>query len=98
MVICGAISQYNNEDEPPKGPSNYLSLLVNRARMEGFIILDYHQRYGEGVAELGRWLQQGKLKYREHIVDGLENAPEAMLMLFDGSNRGKLMVRVDPDA
>jgi NADPH-dependent curcumin reductase CurA len=93
VVLCGAISQYNSTD-PVVGPSNYLALLVQRARMEGFIIFDYRRRYGEGVKALGRWLEEGKLHYREDIVDGLENAPIALLRLFDGSNRGKLLIRI----
>jgi hypothetical protein len=93
VVICGAISQYNATEEVP-GPSNYLSLLVNRARMEGFIIFDYKKRYGEAQAELGKWLAEGKLQYRTDIVDGLKNAPKALLRLFDGNKTGKLMVRV----
>lgn len=93
VVICGAISQYN-ATEPPKGPANYLSLLVQRARMEGFVILDFQARFAEAQAELGRWLAEGKLHYREDVVEGLENAPKALLRLFDGSNTGKLMVKI----
>jgi len=92
VVICGAISQYNSAQ--PKGPSNYLSLLSNRARMEGFIIFDYQQRYGEGMKELGQWVAEKKIKYSEHIVDGLENAPETLQLLFKGENTGKLMIRI----
>ena len=93
IVICGAISQYNATEEVP-GPSNYLSLLVNRARMEGFIILDFEDRFLEAWRALGGWISEGKIKSREHIVDGLENAPAALLKLFDGSNTGKLLVRI----
>jgi len=93
VVICGAISTYN-ATEPPKGPANYLALLVQRARMEGFLVMDYHARYPEAQAELGRWLGEGKLRYREEVIEGLENAPKALLRLFDGSNTGKLMVKV----
>ena len=97
IVICGAISQYN-ATEPVPGPSNYLSLLVNRARMEGFIIFDYQDRYGEAHAELGRWVQEGKIRARSDVVEGLENAPTALLRLFDGSNTGKLLVQVSPES
>jgi len=93
VVICGAISQYN-ATEPPKGPANYLALLVQRARMEGFIVMDYTARYPEAQGQLARWLAEGKLHYREDVVEGLENAPKALLRLFDGSNTGKLMVKV----
>ncbi len=93
VVICGAISQYN-ATEPPKGPANYLALLVQRARMEGFLVMDFQARYSEAQTELGGWLAEGKLHYREDVVEGLENAPRALLRLFDGSNTGKLMVRI----
>lgn len=93
VVICGAISQYNNT-EPVKGPANYLSLLVNRARMEGFIIFDYVSRFPEAQAEMARWLAEGRIKHREDIVQGLENAPTALLRLFTGANTGKLLIQI----
>ena len=96
IAICGAISIYNTT-EPPPGPANYLSLLVNRGRMQGFIVFDYAERYGEAVADISRWLAEGRIQARHEIIDGLTNAPRALLRLFDGSNEGKLMVRVGPD-
>lgn len=96
VVICGAISQYN-ATEPVPGPSNYLSLLVNRARMEGFVIFDYRKRYPEALERLGQWIAEGRIQWREEIVEGLENAPAALQRLFDGSKRGKLIVRVGPE-
>ena len=93
IVICGAISQYNNTT-PVKGPSNYLSLLVNRARMEGFICFDYAARYGQAAQEMAGWMAVGKLKSREDIVEGFENLPEVLLKLFKGENIGKLMLKV----
>ena len=93
IVICGAISQYNNT-EPVKGPSNYLSLLVNRARMEGIVVFDYAPRYKEGAAQMGQWMAEGKLKSREHIVDGLETFPDTLMKLFKGENFGKLVLKV----
>jgi NADPH-dependent curcumin reductase CurA len=93
IVICGAISQYNNT-APVKGPSNYLSLLVNRARMEGIVVFDYAPRYPEGVAAIAKWLKEGTFKSREDVVDGLEKFPEALLMLFEGKNFGKLVLKV----
>jgi NADPH-dependent curcumin reductase CurA len=95
IVICGAISQYNNTT-PVKGPSNYLSLLVYRARMQGMVVFDYAARYGEAARELGQWYAQGKLKSREDIVTGLEKFPETLLMLFRGENHGKLILKVAP--
>ena len=93
IVICGAISQYNNT-EPVKGPSNYLSLLVNRARMEGIVVFDYAPRYKEGAVQLGQWMAEGKLKSREHIVEGLETFPDTLMKLFKGENFGKLVLKV----
>ncbi|MEL7060012.1 MAG: NADP-dependent oxidoreductase [Acidobacteriota bacterium] len=93
IALCGAISQYNAMDDV-RGPSNYLSLLVNRARIEGFIVFDFAPRYGEALAELGQWVQDGKIQARFEIVEGLENAPQALGRLFDGSKSGKLVVRI----
>jgi len=93
IVICGAISQYNNTT-PVKGPANYLSLLVNRARMEGIVVFDYADRYHLGVAALGKWLKEGKISSKEDIVQGLENFPQALNMLFEGKNFGKLVLQV----
>lgn len=94
IVICGAISQYNNTT-PVKGPSNYLSLLVNRARMEGIVVFDNVANYGKAAAEMAGWIAQGKLKAKEHVVTGIEHFPETLLMLFNGENMGKLVLKVD---
>jgi NADPH-dependent curcumin reductase CurA len=96
IIICGAISQYNNTT-PVKGPANYLSLLVNRARMEGIVVFDYADRYHVGIAEMAKWMQEGTFKTREDIVEGLEKFPDALLMLFDGKNFGKLVLQVAKD-
>jgi len=93
IVICGAISQYNATGAV-KGPANYLALLVNRARMEGMVVFDYAARYPQAVAQLAEWLQQGALQSHEHVVDGFEGFPEALLMLFEGRNLGKLVLKV----
>ncbi|HMM67604.1 MAG TPA: NADP-dependent oxidoreductase [Dokdonella sp.] len=93
IVICGAISQYNNT-EPVKGPSNYLSLLVNRASMKGMVVFDFASRYGEAVKAMAGWMKQGKLKSREDIAEGFENFPETLLKLFKGENTGKLVLKV----
>lgn len=93
VVICGAISQYNNK-EAVKGPSNYLSLLVNRARMEGFVVMDYADRYGAAGQEMAGWLAKGQLKSREDIVEGLQTFPEMLMKLFNGENFGKLILKV----
>jgi NADPH-dependent curcumin reductase CurA len=93
IPICGAISQYNATDAVP-GPANYLALLVQRARMEGFIVFDFHKRYHEALAELGAWVAAGRIQARFDMVDGLDNAPAALNRLFEGLNTGKLLVRV----
>lgn len=91
VVLCGAISTYNS-DGPPPGPSNYLTLLVNRGRMEGFIILDYLDRFPAAQIEVAGWMAEGKIKSSEHIVEGLERAPDALNLLFSGGNTGKVIV------
>jgi NADPH-dependent curcumin reductase CurA len=93
IVICGAISQYNATGAV-KGPANYMSLLVNRARMEGMVVFDYAARYPKGVAALAAWMKEGSIKSREDVVDGLEQFPQALLMLFEGKNFGKLVLKV----
>jgi NADPH-dependent curcumin reductase CurA len=93
VVICGAISQYNSTSGI-QGPANYLSLLVNSARMEGFVVFNYASRYPEGVRDLATWRAQGKLKSQEDIVAGLVTFPETLLKLFSGENSGKLMLKV----
>jgi len=94
VVICGAISQYNTTTTIA-GPSNYLSLLVNRASMTGMLVLDYVNRYAEAVGVLGGWLASGKLRTREDIVAGIDTFPETFLKLFSGENFGKLILRID---
>lgn len=93
IVICGAISQYNSEGGM-QGPSNYMSLLVNRARMEGFVVFDYADRYMDAAMEMAGWMAEGKLKTREDIVEGFETFPETLLKLFKGENIGKLVLKV----
>jgi NADPH-dependent curcumin reductase len=93
VVICGAISQYNNTG-PITGPSNYLSLLSNRATMKGMLVLDYADRYAQAGAEMAGWMAAGKLKSREDIVEGLATFPETLLKLFKSENTGKLMLKV----
>jgi hypothetical protein len=94
IVICGAISQYNNTT-PVQGPSNYLSLLVNRASMKGMIVFDFATRYGQAAREMAGWMAEGKLRSREDIASGLETFPDTLLKLFRGENFGKLVLKVD---
>jgi len=96
IIICGAISQYN-ATTATEGPSNYLSLLVNRARMEGIIVFDNIANYGTAATEMAGWIAAGKLKAKEHVVEGIENFPEALMMLFRGENFGKLVLKVSED-
>jgi NADPH-dependent curcumin reductase CurA len=93
VVICGAISQYNSTGAV-RGPSNYLSLLVNHASMTGFVMSDYLDRYLEAVRELAGWLAAGELVSREDIAHGLESFPEVLLRLFSGENTGKLVLEL----
>jgi NADPH-dependent curcumin reductase len=93
VVICGAISQYNST-EPVRGPSNYLSLLVNHASMTGFVVSDYGARYAEGAQEMAGWLAAGKLVSREEVATGLDTFPDTLLRLFSGENTGKLVLEV----
>ncbi|MEM9921710.1 MAG: NADP-dependent oxidoreductase [Bacteroidota bacterium] len=93
IPICGAISQYNNTT-PIKGPSNYLSILVNRARMEGFIVMDFAKDYRKAAMEMGQWMAAGKLKSKEDIYEGIENFRETFLRLFSGDKMGKLVLKL----
>ena len=97
IVICGLISQYA-ATTPEPGPRNLGKLLVQRARMEGFIVLDHVDQAEKATADLVRWHLAGKLQYRLDVVHGLEKAPAAVNRLFDGSNTGKLVVRVSEEA
>lgn len=93
IVICGAISQYNNTT-PVKGPSNYLALLVNRASMTGMVVFDYADRYALAAREMAGWMMEGKLKARSDVVEGFETFPDTLLKLFRGENTGKLVLKV----
>jgi hypothetical protein len=92
IVICGAVSQYNNVGAP-YGPKNYLSLLVNRASMSGFIVFDYVELYSSALDELATWCENGELVTSEDIMDGLDRFPEALDRLFRGDKTGKLLLR-----
>ncbi|MED5620164.1 NADP-dependent oxidoreductase [Ideonella sp. BN130291] len=94
IVICGAISQYN-ATEAVKGPKNYLSLLVNRARMEGMVVFDYADRYPQAIAELAGYLKDGRMTSREDVVrGGVDAFPDTLLKLFSGENFGKLVLQL----
>ena len=94
IVICGAISQYNTTTEV-KGPSNYLSLLVNRARMEGIVVFDNIKEYPTAMKDIAGWIGSGDIKVKDHIVEGIETFPDTLMMLFKGENFGKLVLKVE---
>jgi hypothetical protein len=96
VVACGSISRYNDA-EPSPGPRNMFLVVTKRLRIEGFIIRDHYDRFGEFVAEASEWVRDGRLRYRETVVDGIENAPKAFLGLLRGENIGKMLVKVGPD-
>jgi NADPH-dependent curcumin reductase CurA len=93
VVLCGAISSYNDHHKPP-GPAGYLNLISRRARMEGFISWDHWGRFEEISGVLGGWLGDGRLRYRCHVFEGLTSAPQALNAMFTGENIGKVVVRV----
>jgi NADPH-dependent curcumin reductase CurA len=92
IAICGQVSQYNLErPEPTFHPG---LLIVYRARMQGFLVSDYVHRFGEAIPKLARWVVNGDIRYREHVTEGLENAPQAFIGMLNGENRGKALVKV----
>ena len=93
VVICGAISQYNNKHKI-NGPSNYLSLLVTRSTMQGMVVMDYTKDFGTAARQMGIWMQEGKLKSKEDIYEGIENFQETYKRLFSGEKKGKLVLKV----
>ena len=93
VVLCGGISGYN-ETEPPPGPRNLMNLIIRRARMEGFIVLDYLPRFGEAIGELARWVGEGRILHQEDVQEGFENAPRTLQRLFRGDNLGKQLLRI----
>ena len=93
IVVCGQISQYNLE-QPSMGPRNMRMLTVHQARMEGFLVFQFAARHNEGRLRMAQWIREGKLKYREDVVEGIENAPGAFIGMMRGANFGKLLVKV----
>jgi len=93
VVLCGAIAGYN-ADRPPPGPRNYVNLIARRGRMEGFLVLDYLERFRAAQVEMAGWVADGRVKHVEHVVEGLEHAPDALNLLFTGGNTGKVVVKL----
>jgi hypothetical protein len=96
VSVCGQISQYNLE-ATEMGPRLLWHLIVKRAKAQGFLIFDYANRYNEGLRQLSEWVKQGKIRYRERIAEGIENAPKAFLEMMQGKNIGKQLVRLSPE-
>jgi len=96
VVACGAVSQYNATELPP-GPRNLFLVVTKRLRLEGFIVSDHSDRMPAFLAEVGAWVRAGGVRYRETVVDGIENAPAAFIGLLAGENIGKMLVRVGPE-
>jgi NADPH-dependent curcumin reductase CurA len=96
VIACGAISRYNDERAEP-GPRNLFLMVTKRLRLQGFIVFDHYDRFGDFAAEVGPWFASGEIIHRETILDGLENVPAAFAGLFRGENIGKMLVRVGPD-
>lgn len=97
IVFCGAISSYNST-EPAPGPYNLWQILAHSARLEGFLVRDYVSRFPEGIAQMKTWVSEGKILFKEHIEEGLEHALDTFHLLFDGSNQGKLILKLDNSA
>ncbi|SHI85645.1 NADP-dependent oxidoreductase [Pseudozobellia thermophila] len=93
IIICGAISVYN-DTEAPKGLAVQPFLVKNSALMQGFIVSNYADKFPQAIGQLAQWLQEGKLTYEETIVEGFENTPQAFIDLFDGKNKGKMVVKI----
>ena len=96
MVLCGLISSYE-KDGPAAGPTDFSRILMRRLRVEGFIVIDHLSHAKEAMAELAPWVQSGQLRWKDHVVPGLENAVDAMQLLFSGRNEGKLIVGISPE-
>jgi NADPH-dependent curcumin reductase CurA len=95
VIACGSISRYNDE-RPEPGPRNLFVMVTKRLRLQGFIVSDHDDRYPDFLAEVAPWVRDGELRYRETVVDGIENVPAAFAGLFRGDNVGKMLVRVGP--
>jgi NADPH-dependent curcumin reductase CurA len=92
VSVCGQISQYNL-DKPEPGPRLLTYILVKQARVEGFIVTRWMERWGEGIAQMAQWLQEGKMTYREDVLQGFENIPQAFIDMLRGKNTGKMLIQ-----
>jgi len=96
MAVCGLIANYNDES-PMAGPTGFDRVLMNRLTIRGFITGDYMKNARSAREDLAEWVRLGLIRWRDHVVEGLEAAPTALQMLFSGSNDGKLIVQVSPE-
>jgi len=96
IPLCGLISTYNSQ-EPVPGPYNYSQIMMKRVRVQGFIVGDYYPRWPKAIAEIARWIKEGKIKYSLEIVKGLENAPRSLLKIFQGTNQGKIIIKLSDE-
>ena len=96
MPLCGMISTYN-ATRPPNAPRNFATILMRRIKVQGFIVIDYLPRFGQAAMQLGQWLMEGRLRYKVHVDQGLENATTSVKRLFTGDHDGKLLVQISPE-
>jgi NADPH-dependent curcumin reductase CurA len=96
IVLCGMISQYNS-NSPIRGPSNLFLAITNRLKLQGFIVGDHYDTLSEFHAYMTKWVDEGRIKWKETILEGIENAPKAFIGLFKGENFGKMLVKIGPD-
>ena len=96
IVLCGMISQYNLKSPLP-GPSNLMLAITNRLKLQGFIVRDHYDMLNEFQSAMAKWVGEGKIKWKETVSEGIENAPKAFLGLFKGENFGKMLVKIGPD-
>lgn len=96
IVLCGMISEYN-ATEPPTGPRNLRVAVGRRLKLQGFIVLDHAERQPQFLADMGRWIGEGKIRWQETVLEGIEKAPEAFIGLFQGQNIGKMLVKIGPE-
>jgi len=96
IILCGLISQYNAA-EPAAGPNNLFNVIVKRLTIQGILVTDHFDKLPQFTQDMGRWLAEGRIKWKETVVEGLENAPQAFIGLFRGENLGKMIVKIGPD-
>jgi hypothetical protein len=94
VALCGGISSGYTMEALPPGPRNYMQLVIRRATMQGFLVIDFAARFGEAIGQLAQWVGEGRISYAEDIQEGLENAPATLARLFAGQNLGKQLLKV----